>query len=851
VKTKQPVVLVSGDATLDWLEWTLPATGGPAPGTWCADERSPRRTVHMAAKLGGALLLARLVEAVQQTQVVAPALGGLRDEPSAGIRQIRARLAPYPASTAPADAKRLVWRIQELCAYAGPEGAGAEPSAPAAAGSAADLVVLDDAGSGFRDQPDAWPPALAGAETKPLVLLNMSRPLGGGRLFDELSTRHADRLIAVVDADDLRCQGANISRRLSWERTAKDLLWQLANNRELAVLAHCRHLVVRFGLDGAIWRSIEPAGVTARLFYDPARIEGEFVEERPGAMIGSHAAFLALVATHVAVSGLEGLAEGVRAGIRAARRFTASGFGATTGDPEWPLASLLDEGLDRSAIAEVAVCTASSLTSADPDFWTILEESTDERLEPIAFNYVERGTDPLLDRVPAGRFGQLKTVDRREIEGYRSIRNLISEYLAAGYVKRPLCVGVFGPPGAGKTFAVTQIAKSVGEGAVQGLSFNVAQWQSPTDLASALHRVRDVVLEGKVPLVFFDEFDASYEARPLGWLKFFLDPMQDGKFKDGESTHPIGKSIFVFAGATSDSLATFARENSSPEVLEQFRMVKGPDFVSRLRGYVDILGIDQKNEEDRLYMIRRAVALRGQLERSAGQLVDRAGRISIDAGVLRALIKIPRYRHGMRSLESLIDMSMLAGRETFEQSALPPAPQLELHVDAGAFMRLVARDTLVGAAREKVAKAIHDAFVADNKTTKPEEDPGMQPWDDLSEDYRESNLEQADWYRAYLDAVDCGFAPAGDDKPRQVEFTAAEVEELARLEHERWWAEKRAAGYVFGPSKSDKAKTHPCMVPWDQLSGEEREKDRQVVRAVPGRMAAAGFDTYRLGKRRP
>ena len=37
------------------------------------------------------------------------------------------------------------------------------------------------------------------------------------------------------------------------------------------------------------------------------------------------------------------------------------------------------------------------------------------------------------------------------------------------------------------------------------------------------------------------------------------------------------------------------------------------------------------------------------------------------------------------------------------------------------------------------------------------------------------------------------------------------------------------------------------MVPWDQLSEAEREKDREAVRNIPERMAAAGFETYRLG----
>ena len=67
------------------------------------------------------------------------------------------------------------------------------------------------------------------------------------------------------------------------------------------------------------------------------------------------------------------------------------------------------------------------------------------------------------------------------------------------------------------------------------------------------------------------------------------------------------------------------------------------------------------------------------------------------------------------------------------------------------------------------------------------------------------------------------------------------------MEHERWWAQKRTAGYVLGPVKSDIEKTHPCMVPWGELSEAEREKDREAVRDIPERMAAAGFETYRLG----
>jgi hypothetical protein len=35
-------------------------------------------------------------------------------------------------------------------------------------------------------------------------------------------------------------------------------------------------------------------------------------------------------------------------------------------------------------------------------------------------------------------------------------------------------------------------------------------------------------------LVFFDEFDSSFEVK-LGWLKYFLAPMQDEVFREGDS----------------------------------------------------------------------------------------------------------------------------------------------------------------------------------------------------------------------------------------------------------------------------------------------------------------------------
>lgn len=50
--------------------------------------------------------------------------------------------------------------------------------------------------------------------------------------------------------------------------------------------------------------------------------------------------------------------------------------------------------------------------------------------------------------------------------------------------------------------------------------------------------------------------------------------------------------------------------------------------------------------------------------------------------------------------------------------------------------------------------------------------------------------------------------------------------------HENWMAEKRAAGWVYGPKKNPEAKEHPCMVPFSDLPPEQQAKDHLFVAIV-------------------
>lgn len=845
-------IVVTGDVTVDWFQW-------PVKALVESDDESSKgiqnwklyQGTRMAAVPGGALLLARWVRdatgaAVLSPQVSQAQTNSLVQAPSETVLRSLAALKGFPRTAS--DKKSRVFRVEQEFGYdAG--FAGRIIQLPVKGDvQGADIVVLDDAADGFRDNEGVWPKALSQGR-KPIVILKKSRPLWRGDLWQLLLERHFERLVVVLSADDLREEGVDISRRLSWERTARDFVWQMASNRDLRLLAECRNLVVRLGLDGAIHYQKSNGAILARLYYDPALAEGGFSAQVDGKMIGLSAAFVAAVTAKMAREGVDGIGEGIREGMLCSRRLLLHGFSGDDKKIDYPGREIFQPAAEDARITDILIPNPTTMDSADEGYWTILEELIQKKLEEVAFNAVVSGTDPLLDRVPAGQFGKLRTLDRKEIEGYRCVENLMVEYISKQHQKRPLSIAVFGPPGAGKSFGVEQIARSIAPGIIdsEGLEFNISQFTSLAELTSALHQVRDRALKGKVPLVFFDEFDSSFQREPLGWLKYFLEPMQSGRFRDGEHTHPIGKAIFVFAGATSSYLKEFSREGREVEEIKAFRKAKGTDFVSRLRGYVDIMGPNPVDDNDRLCMIRRAVLLRSLMKMKAANLFNSAERLQIDEGVLRALIKVPEYKHGVRSMESILDMSMLADRSFFEQSAIPPAAQLELHVPADIFCRLMKRDVIFGAARENLARAIHESYRA--MEPHPADHPSMQSWESLGEDLRESNRQQADRIPEYLEVIGYGYMPLreGAKVPEAIKLTARQTEKLARMEHERYVAEKQLAGWTYGPVRDDINRTNPCLVDWEELPMDEQDKDRNTVSLIPKYLQLAGFEVYRLG----
>lgn len=55
------------------------------------------------------------------------------------------------------------------------------------------------------------------------------------------------------------------------------------------------------------------------------------------------------------------------------------------------------------------------------------------------------------------------------------------------------------------------------------------------------------------------------------------------------------------------------------------------------------------------------------------------------------------------------------------------------------------------------------------------------------------------------------------------------VEVLAKNTHEVWAAERIAQGWVYGPKRDDALKHHPCLVPYEELSEDEKKFDIETA----------------------
>ena len=82
-----------------------------------------------------------------------------------------------------------------------------------------------------------------------------------------------------------------------------------------------------------------------------------------------------------------------------------------------------------------------------------------------------------------------------------------------------------------------------------------------------------------------------------------------------------------------------------------------------------------------------------------------------------------------------------------------------------------------------------------------------------------------------------------DTKNVELEGEILELsEELAKNTHEVWAAGRIKEGWIYGESRDDAKKEHPCLVPYEQLPDGEKEYDRRTALETLRLIKLLGYD---------
>ena len=71
------------------------------------------------------------------------------------------------------------------------------------------------------------------------------------------------------------------------------------------------------------------------------------------------------------------------------------------------------------------------------------------------------------------------------------------------------------------------------------------------------------------------------------------------------------------------------------------------------------------------------------------------------------------------------------------------------------------------------------------------------------------------------------------------------IEEMSKNVHEVWAETRISQGWTYGEERNDAEKKHPCLVPYEELSEEEKEYDRNTSIETIKLILKLGFNITR------
>ncbi|WP_291577066.1 RyR domain-containing protein [Bradyrhizobium sp.] len=157
----------------------------------------------------------------------------------------------------------------------------------------------------------------------------------------------------------------------------------------------------------------------------------------------------------------------------------------------------------------------------------------------------------------------------------------------------------------------------------------------------------------------------------------------------------------------------------------------------------------------------------------------------------------------------------------------------------GGLVRAESIERVLDRKGDEMAIALHAHYQDATKTLGWNSPAASQAWDELTENMRDANRAAAEHAPILFAAAGLRIADAGPGV-EPVVLSDAELELLARVEHRRWIADRVERGWRYGAVRDDHLMRHPSLVPFDALNEDDKEKDRNAVRALLSVLAGQG-----------
>ena len=153
---------------------------------------------------------------------------------------------------------------------------------------------------------------------------------------------------------------------------------------------------------------------------------------------------------------------------------------------------------------------------------------------------------------------------------------------------------------------------------------------------------------------------------------------------------------------------------------------------------------------------------------------------------------------------------------------------------------------------EATARSLHEGYCrgmaelrASGQVIAPR--PAEVPWEELREEFKESNRQAADHIAIKARALGYQIGKLKEATAGAIPIRTLTREQkriLAPMEHARWCAERWLGGWVHDDKRDDDRHRHPDLLPWSRLPDTERRIDHAQIEQLAEALAAEGLGIF-------